>query len=123
MTSWRVRLRRLRLGIQTLIATIVIVATLLVVGVMQLVVLPWLGSHPESISAFLGERLHRPVRVDQVVAGLRSVTGHCSISKAHRCRRAGPTGFADRARWSENQSVRLEKVTRAGTNSGSTDWT
>lgn len=67
MTSWRVRLRRLRLGIQALVATIVIVAAV-VVGVTQLVVLPWLGSHPERISAFLGERLHRPVRVDQVVA-------------------------------------------------------
>jgi uncharacterized protein YhdP len=67
MTSWRVRLRRVRLGVQALLATIVIVAAV-VVGVMQLVVLPWLGSHPESISAFLGERLHRPVRVDQVDA-------------------------------------------------------
>jgi uncharacterized protein (TIGR02099 family) len=67
MTSWRVRLRRLRLGVQALVATIVIVAAV-VVGVMQLVVLPWLGSHPERIGAFLGERLHRPVRVDRVDA-------------------------------------------------------
>lgn len=67
MTSWRRRLRRMRLGIQALLATIVIAAAV-VVAVMQLVVLPWLGSHPESISAFLAERLHRPVRVDEVEA-------------------------------------------------------
>jgi uncharacterized protein (TIGR02099 family) len=67
MTSWRRRLRRMRLGIQALLATIVIAAAV-VVAVMQLVVLPWLGSHPERVSEFLAERLHRPVRVDEVEA-------------------------------------------------------
>jgi len=67
MTSWRVRMRRLRLGVQALLAAIVIVAAV-VVAVMQLAVLPWLADHPERISAFLADRLHRPVRVEQVDA-------------------------------------------------------
>jgi len=67
MTSWRRRLRRLRLGTQALLAAIVILAAV-VVAVMQLAVLPWLGDHPERISAFLAERVHRPVRIDGVDA-------------------------------------------------------
>jgi uncharacterized protein (TIGR02099 family) len=59
--------RHLRLGLQALVATVIIVAAV-VVGVVQLVVLPWLAGHPENISAFLEERLHRPVRIDQVEA-------------------------------------------------------
>ncbi|HMA87151.1 MAG TPA: hypothetical protein VKP89_00235, partial [Burkholderiales bacterium] len=64
MTPWRRRARHVRLGIQALFATIVIVSAL-VVGLAQLA-LPWIASHPERISAFLAERLHRPVRIDQV---------------------------------------------------------
>jgi uncharacterized protein YhdP len=53
-----------RLGIQALVATAVIGAAL-VVGLAQLA-LPWIASHPERISAFLAERLHQPVHIDQV---------------------------------------------------------
>ncbi len=67
MTSWRRRLRRLRLGTQALLAAIVILAAV-VVAVMQLAVLPWLADHPERISAFLAERVHRPVRIEAVDA-------------------------------------------------------
>jgi len=67
VTTLRRRLRHTRLGLQALLATAVILAAL-VVGIMQLAVLPWLAAHPERISAFLGERLHRPVRIDQVEA-------------------------------------------------------
>ena len=64
MTPWRRRARHVRLGIQALFATVVIFSAL-IVGLAQLA-LPWIASHPERISAFLAERLHRPVRIDQV---------------------------------------------------------
>ena len=64
MTPWRRRARHVRLGIQALVATIVIGAAL-VVGLARLA-LPWIASHPERISAFLAERLHQPVSIDQV---------------------------------------------------------
>ncbi|HSE11281.1 MAG TPA: hypothetical protein VLB69_01490, partial [Rudaea sp.] len=67
MTATRRRLRHARLWLQALFATVIIVAAV-VVGVTQLAVLPWLTAHPESIEAFLAERLHRPVRIDQVDA-------------------------------------------------------
>lgn len=64
MTLWRRRARHVRLGIQALFAAVVIVSAL-IVGLAQLA-LPWIASHPERISAYLAERLHRPVRIDQV---------------------------------------------------------
>ena len=64
MTLWRRRARHVRLGIQALIATAVIGAAV-IVGLAQLA-LPWIASHPERISAFLAERLHQPVRIEQV---------------------------------------------------------
>jgi len=67
MTVVRRRLRHARLGMQALFATVIIVAAI-VVAVTQLAVLPWLAGHPENIGAFLAERLHRPVRIDQVDA-------------------------------------------------------
>jgi len=67
VTAMSRRLRRVRLWLQALIATLVIGAAI-VVAVTQLAVLPWLAGHPESIGAFLAERLHRPVRLEQVDA-------------------------------------------------------
>jgi uncharacterized protein (TIGR02099 family) len=67
VTAARRRLRHTRLWLQALVATVVIVAAI-VVGVMQLAVLPWLAAHPQRIGEFLGERLHRPVQVDRVDA-------------------------------------------------------
>ncbi|HSE12932.1 MAG TPA: hypothetical protein VLB69_09870, partial [Rudaea sp.] len=64
MTPWRRRARHVRLGIQALFAAVVILSAL-IVGLAQLA-LPWIASHPERIGAFLAERLHRPVRIDQV---------------------------------------------------------
>jgi uncharacterized protein (TIGR02099 family) len=53
------------LWLQALFATIAIVSALLV-GLVQ-IALPWIASHPQRISAFLSERLHRAVTVGNVV--------------------------------------------------------
>lgn len=67
MTPIRRRLRHARLWLQGILATLVIVLAV-VVGMMQLVVLPWLSEHPERVGAFLAERLHRPVTIERVEA-------------------------------------------------------
>jgi uncharacterized protein (TIGR02099 family) len=64
MTPLRRRLRRTRLWLSGLLAAAVIVIGV-VVGLTQ-IALPWVASHPEKISAFLSERLHRPVTIDHV---------------------------------------------------------
>jgi uncharacterized protein (TIGR02099 family) len=64
VTPWRRRVRRTRLLLQALFAAIVI-ALAVVIGVTQ-IALPWIASHPEKISAFLSERLKRPVNLDGV---------------------------------------------------------
>jgi uncharacterized protein (TIGR02099 family) len=67
VTPTRRRLRHARLWLQALFAGVVILAAL-AVGITQAVVLPWLADHPERVSAFLGERLQRPVSVARVDA-------------------------------------------------------
>lgn len=64
MTPWRRRVRRARLLLQAAFALGAIVLALLV-GLTQLA-LPWIVSHPERVSAFLSERVGRPVRIDRV---------------------------------------------------------
>jgi uncharacterized protein (TIGR02099 family) len=54
--------RHVRLFLQALFAVVVITAAV-IVGLGQLA-LPWLVSHPEKISAFLSDRLKRPVTLD-----------------------------------------------------------
>lgn len=61
---WQRRIRRMRLWLQALFATLAI-ALALVLGLAQ-IALPWIVSHPQRISAFLGERLHRAVTLDRV---------------------------------------------------------
>jgi uncharacterized protein (TIGR02099 family) len=61
---WRRRIHRARLWLQALFATATIALALLV-GLAQLA-LPWIVSHPQRISAFLGERLQRAVTLDRV---------------------------------------------------------
>jgi len=61
---WRRRIHRARLWLQALFASGVILVAV-VIGITQLA-LPWIASHPEKISAFLGERLKRPVKLDGV---------------------------------------------------------
>ena len=56
----------MRLGVQALLATTIICAAI-VAGLGQLA-LPWISAHPERVSAYLSERLQRPVRVDLVDA-------------------------------------------------------
>ena len=62
--NWRRRIHRVRLWMQALFATAVILLALLV-GLTHLA-LPWLASHPERISEFLTTRLNRPVSVQRV---------------------------------------------------------
>ncbi len=66
MEARRHPLRRLRLLLSALFAGAVILMGI-AVGLTQLA-LPWVVSHPERISAMLGERLHRPVTIDRVDA-------------------------------------------------------
>jgi uncharacterized protein (TIGR02099 family) len=61
---WRRRIHRARLWLQALFASAVILLAVLI-GITQ-VALPWITSHPEKISAFLSERLKRPVTLDGV---------------------------------------------------------
>ncbi|HZZ09175.1 MAG TPA: hypothetical protein VFE79_00645, partial [Paraburkholderia sp.] len=60
--TWHRRVRHVRLFLQALFAVVVITAAV-IVGLGQLA-LPWLVSHPEKISAFLSDRLNRPVTLD-----------------------------------------------------------
>ena len=66
MTSWRRRIHRARLWLQALFAAVVI-ALALAISVVQ-IALPWLVSHPQKISDFLGVRLNRPVTIERVDA-------------------------------------------------------
>src|SRR6185312_4943430 len=61
---WRRRMHRVRLWLQALFASLVILIAV-VIGITQ-IALPWIASHPERISAFLSERLKRPVKLDGV---------------------------------------------------------
>jgi uncharacterized protein (TIGR02099 family) len=61
---WRRRIHRARLWLQALFASSVILLAV-AVGLTQ-IALPWIASHPEKISAFLSERLKRPVTLDGV---------------------------------------------------------
>ena len=60
--TWHRRVHHARLFLQALFAVVVITAAV-IVGLGQLA-LPWLVSHPEKISAFLSDRLNRPVTLD-----------------------------------------------------------
>jgi uncharacterized protein (TIGR02099 family) len=62
--SWKRGAHHVRLFVQALFAVFVITAAV-VVGLGQLA-LPWIVSHPEKISAFLSDKLHRPVNLDGV---------------------------------------------------------
>jgi uncharacterized protein (TIGR02099 family) len=59
---WRRRVHHVRLFVQALFAVLVITAAV-IIGLGQLA-LPWLVNHPEKISAFLSEKLKRPVTLD-----------------------------------------------------------
>lgn len=61
---WKRRIHHARLWLQALFASVAIVLALCV-GLAQ-IALPWLVSHPQRISAFLSERLHRAVTLDGV---------------------------------------------------------
>jgi len=60
----RRRLHRLRLGLEALIAAVVIFAALVVGGMG--IALPWLVKNPERVQAFLAARLGRPVTFERV---------------------------------------------------------
>ena len=45
--------------------------------------LPWIASHPERISAFLAERLHQPVRIDQVDRALGAQRATVDLEGVH----------------------------------------
>ena len=64
MTPWRRRLRRLRLWLVRLLA-LALIAMALVMGLGQLA-LPWVISHPEKVTAFLSDKLHRPISIDKI---------------------------------------------------------
>ncbi|HSN01431.1 MAG TPA: DUF3971 domain-containing protein, partial [Rudaea sp.] len=61
---WKRHIRRARLWLQALFASVVIVLAL-GVGLAQ-IALPWIASHPQRIAAFLSDRLHRAVTLDGV---------------------------------------------------------
>jgi len=61
---WRRRIHRARLWLQALFASFLILIAV-VIGITQ-IALPWIASHPDRISAFLSERLKRPVKLDGV---------------------------------------------------------
>ncbi|HST28281.1 MAG TPA: YhdP family protein [Rudaea sp.] len=61
---WKRHLRRARLWLQALFATVVIVLAL-GAGLAQ-IALPWIASHPQRIATFLSDRLHRAVTLDGV---------------------------------------------------------
>jgi uncharacterized protein (TIGR02099 family) len=62
--TWKRGVHHTRLFVQALFAVLVITAAV-IVGLGQLA-LPWIVSHPEKISAFLSDKLHRAVTLDQV---------------------------------------------------------
>lgn len=62
--TWKRRIHRARLWLQAAFATAAIVLALLM-GLVQ-IALPWIVSHPQRISAFLGERLQRVVTLQRV---------------------------------------------------------
>ncbi len=62
--TWKRGAHHVRLFVQALFAVIVITAAV-IVGLGQLA-LPWIVSHPEKISAFLSDKLHRMVTLDRV---------------------------------------------------------
>ncbi len=64
MTPWQRRIHHLRLWLQALFATSVIVLALTVSLIR--IALPWIVSHPQKISAFLSARLNRSVTIDRV---------------------------------------------------------
>ncbi|MEO8804334.1 MAG: YhdP family protein [Rudaea sp.] len=64
MTPRQRRIHHLRLWLQALFATIVIVLALTVSLVR--IALPWIVSHPQKISTLLSERLNRTVSIDRV---------------------------------------------------------
>ncbi len=61
---WKRHIRRARLWLQALFATVVILLAL-GVGLAQ-IALPWIASHPQRIAAFLSDRLHRAVTLGSV---------------------------------------------------------
>jgi uncharacterized protein YhdP len=62
--KWKRGVHHTRLFVQALFAVAVISAAV-IVGIGQLA-LPWIVSHPEKISAFLSDKLHRAVTLDKV---------------------------------------------------------
>ena len=62
--TWHRRVHHVRLFVQALFAVVVITAAV-IVGLGQ-IALPWIVSHPEKISAFLSDKLKRPVTLDNV---------------------------------------------------------
>ncbi|MEP6484175.1 MAG: YhdP family protein [Rudaea sp.] len=62
--TWRRRTHHARLFVQALFAVLAITAAV-VVGLGQ-IALPWIVNHPEKISAFLSDKLKRPVTLDRV---------------------------------------------------------
>lgn len=64
MTPWRRRIHHLRLVVQALFASAVILLGL-IVGLVRLA-LPWIVAHPQKISDFLSQRLNRSVTIDRV---------------------------------------------------------
>jgi uncharacterized protein YhdP len=61
---WRRRIHRVRLTLQALFASAAILLALIVS--LTHAALPWIANHPERISAFLSERLNRPVTIEHI---------------------------------------------------------
>lgn len=61
---WKRRIHRARLWLQAAFAAVAILLAL-AMGLVQ-IALPWIVSHPQRISAFLSERLQRPVTLERV---------------------------------------------------------
>lgn len=64
MTPWRRRLRRSRLVLVSACA-FALIAMALMMGLVQLA-LPWVVSHPEYVTTFLSDKLHRPISIDRM---------------------------------------------------------
>ncbi len=62
--TWKRRVHHVRLFTQALFAVVVITGAV-IVGLGQ-IALPWIVSHPEKISAFLSDKLKRPVTLERV---------------------------------------------------------
>ena len=93
MTPWRRHLHRAQWWLFRLLAVFAILMAVLS-SLTQLVVLPWVTSHPDVVSDKLGAMLHRPVTIDKLDARWERTGPLLNLTGVHIGAAPAPAGQA-----------------------------